>query len=138
MPPARAALDGRLQIAPAGMCGGARVPDGYRPPPLRPQPGVEIRVLKGDKYSDAPPVAVVTTDKDGTFTAALAPGRYCVAQARGAKPVGPTGQYTDLGCLVERWETCDAVVDVPLKTQLPIDIHEPCAWAVCYHGPPPP
>ena len=114
------------------------MPPNYNPPPLRPAAGVTLRLVQGDKYSDAGPVIELTTASDGTFMAPTPAGRWCIARARGAKPTTAHDMDTDLACLVTNWETCDAVVDVPVKTPVMIDIHEPCTWTVCYHGPPPP
>ncbi len=136
--PPRAPLDGSLQIQPEAMCGGARLPEDYVAPPLAPAPDVALRVLAGDKYSDAAPVRQMKTAADGTFTADLPPGRYCIARSHGAKPPAQAGKHYDAGCLLARWEACEAVVEVPVKARVAIDIFEPCSWSVCYHGPPPP
>lgn len=134
----RAPLDGRLRIQPAGMCGGARVPDGYRPPPLAPARGVTLRVMVGEIYSDDV-LTNVTTDEDGKFLDRTIPsGSYCVARDHGTKPTQVSSPDLDLECLVKRWESCDAVVSVPVTKPVLIDIREECAWAICYHGPPPP
>jgi hypothetical protein len=136
--PPRAALDGVLQVQPEPFCGGARVPPNYVPPPLAPAPGIKLRVLAGNKYSDAAPVMELTTGPGGVFTADLPAGRYCIARAHGAKPSGSTAQYTDAACLLARWEACEAIAEVPVKAKLAIDIHEPCSWSICYFGAPPP
>jgi hypothetical protein len=120
------------------MCGGARPPEDYQPPPLAPVANVQLTVTAGATYGGGAPVATLTTANDGTFTAQLPAGRYCITRGpRGAKPT-QAGQWNDLACLVTRWETCDAVANVPVKSVVAIDIYEPCSWAVCYHGPPPP
>lgn len=136
--PVRAPLDGRLQVQPEGMCGGARPPENYRPPPLAPRANTKLVVTKGGTYDGSAAVIELTTAADGRFMAQLPVGRYCITRAgRGAKPT-QGGQYVDLACLVTNWQTCDAVADVPVKTPLAIDIIEPCSWSVCYLGPPPP
>lgn len=137
-PPARAPLDGRLQIQPADLCGGAAPPEDYVRAPLAPRGGVTLRVFRGDRYLATAPVLQVTTAADGTFTANLPAGRYCIARDHGVKPTTSPGPHTDLACLVSRWETCEAVVDVPLANRVDVNIFEPCDWSVCYHGPPPP
>lgn len=139
MPAARAALDARFILHEQEHCGGARMPDPT--PAARPVPPRKHRllVMPGDRYTDtAPPLRDVMTESDGTFTADLPAGRYCIARPRGAKPSASPGPHVDLACLVERWQQCDAVVDVPVKAAQTIEVHEPCAWSICYHGPPPP
>lgn len=136
--PPRAPLDGRLQVKPADMCGGARLPDTHVSPPLAPAPNVKLLVTAGDRYDATKPLVELTTGADGTFMAQLPPGTYCITRAgRGAKPT-QAGTYTDLSCLVARWQTCDAVATVPVKSRVAIDIDEPCSWSICYFGPPPP
>jgi hypothetical protein len=142
----RAPIDGRLRVAPPGMCGGARVPNDYRRPPLAPVNGVALRVMPGDIYSDQV-ITTVTTDREGKFTGDLSrAGRYCISRDHGARPPQPPPSKTpapaqrdnDPACLLARWQKCDAVIDVPVQTPALIDIHEPCAWTICYNGPPPP
>lgn len=135
------ALKGELEVQPPGMCGGARVPNNYVPPPLAPAVHVKLRVLPGDRFSNDEPTMILETGDDGSFAAELPDGIYCLARdGRGPKPTGPVDQYTDLACLVKRWETCDAVVTVPIDATKPVDIDiiEPCSWSICYFGPPPP
>ena len=136
--PAGAPLDGRLRVQQAGRCGGAAIPDDYEGPELKPAAKVRLDVVPGGRYREGPPILEITTAMDGRFMAPLPAGRYCVVRAgRGAKPT-TAGKYENLACLVERWERCDAVVDVPVKHRIAIDIVEQCRWTICSDGPEPP
>lgn len=115
------------------------MPRDYSGPKLLPRSQATLEVFPGDRYPGGKAKISLVTDADGRFMAPLPSGRYCLVRAgRGAKPTGPVGQYEDRACMIQRWETCDAVVDVPVKAAIAIDIYEPCSWSICYMGPPPP
>ncbi|HTJ40874.1 MAG TPA: hypothetical protein VL463_02225 [Kofleriaceae bacterium] len=128
-------LRGTLMVAGRPHCGGAYMPD-YKAPAPTPGANVKLLVRKGDKNSERKPVELVT-EKDGTFSAELAKGKYCVVFEDKRKKPRKGGQYADLKCLIADWSRCDAVVDVPVTD--PIEVMRPATcFGPCYHGPMPP
>ena len=128
-------LRGTLLIAPRGHCGGAYMPDA-KAPQLAPAAGVKVLVRKGDKNSERKAIELVT-DQDGTFSAELPKGRYCIVFEDKRKKPRKAGAYSDLKCLVSAWAHCEAVADVPVSDPIAIDRYTPC-FGPCYHGPMPP
>ena len=110
----------------------------YVPPLMAPAQIVTLDVTVGETYRGRKPVLELTTDADGMFNGQLPAGRYCLTlPGRGPRPT-KAAPYTDLACLVSRWQRCDAMVDVPVTDIVAIDHVEPCPGMVCYNGPPPP
>lgn len=113
-------------------------PPDYVPPGPAPAPDTTLYVVPGETYRGEPGARTVMTDASGAFSLALPPGRYCITRAgRGERPSN-VGEHYDLKCLLQQWERCDAVVDVPSAQPVAIHIDEACAGLSCYDGPPPP
>ena len=119
-------------------CGGAAPPPGA-PYSVSGPWGGDIIVRKGSKNSRRKPVAVVRTGQHGVFSVDLKPGTYCLVQSAKKDPPkkGAGGMYTDVACLRQRWQTCDAVVEHPSNKAVGMNVFRPC-FGPCYHGPMPP
>ena len=130
-------LKGTLSIQPPGWCGGARPPAEYQPPPAEPAANATLIVRTGGENSDSAPVTTITTGADGSFSAALTEGTYClVLDDKKARPAA-ADPNRDQACLEQHWKTCDAVVTLPASAPTEIVRSNGC-FGPCYRGPMPP
>ena len=98
----------------------------------------DILIRKGEKNSTDEPVAVAKADEQGIFSASLPEGKYClVVASKKNKPAGPVSMHENAQCLVEEWESCDAIIEHPLGAPVFIELSQPC-FGPCYQGPLPP
>lgn len=94
-----------------------------------------IHIKEGEVNDlDKDPVETISTDENGSFSASLPSGTYCLIEDKkqslpSVDEYAPNDMYgLDSQCLEEEWSECDRVVEVSSDTNVDIEYNKRCFW----------